>query len=248
MNRLFNVLAIVLAGLWTLFIITMVNLAGVREEKLIHEIALSQARSLFQLMVDMRSWAAHQGGVYVIPNEDTPPNPYLNHPRRDIQTLDGTKLTLVNPAYMTRQVSDIGLERRGVRAHITSLNPLRPENAALEWEKTALETFEGGEREFFELTTDEEDHYIFRYMEPLALEEACTGCHSQGRGSTAIRGGISIAFPVQELVESRTKVTRLNRMAFVSIWLVGLFAIGGLTLILEKLYPGKGKWKLRIEN
>jgi hypothetical protein len=241
MNKLFNVLAVVLAGIWTLFIITMVNLVGIKEERLINQIAMSQAQSLFQIMVDMRTWTAHQGGVYVVPSEDTPPNPYLNHPQREVVTTDGQVLTLVNPAYMTRQVSDIGLERRGVKTHITSLNPIRPENKALDWEKTALETFEEGQTRFFELTKDPEDQHIFRYMEPLALETACMDCHPKGHSTSSIRGGISIAFPVQELVENRTHVMRLNRTAFVSVWLMGLFAIGGITLVLEKLYPAKGK-------
>ena len=72
MSRLSNILVIVLAITWTLFIIVMVNLAGVKEEKLINQIAVSQARSLFQLMVDMRSWTASQGGVYVLTRLDHP--------------------------------------------------------------------------------------------------------------------------------------------------------------------------------
>jgi preprotein translocase subunit SecG len=241
MNKLYNVLAVVLAVVWTLFIITMVNLIGTKEKRLINQIAIGQARSVFQIMIDMRSWTAKQGGVYVTPTEETPPNPYLDHPRRDIQTTDGEPLTLINPSYMTRQVSEIGLERRGVKTHLTSLRPIRPENAAEGWEKEALESFETGESDYFELTQDKKGEYLFRYMKPLPLEEPCNSCHIPSHSAMGIRGGISISFPVQALVKSRTHVMRLNRMAFVSIWLVGLFAIGSLTLVLEKLYPGKGK-------
>ena len=241
MNKLFNILAIVLAGVWTISIVTMVTLAGTKEERLINQIAIGQASSIFQVMVDMRSWTAMQGGVYVTPSEETPPNQYLDHPRRDVQTTDGAPLTLVNPSYMTRQVSEIGLERRGVRTRLTSLRPIRPENAATGWEKKALESFETGEDDYFELAQDKKGKYLFRYMEPLPLEEACNSCHIPAHSAKGIRGGISISFPVQALVESRTHVMRLNRMAFVSIWLIGLFTIGGMTLVLEKLYPGKGK-------
>jgi hypothetical protein len=222
----------------------MVNLVGLKEERLINQIAISQARSIFQILVDMRSWTANQGGVYVTPSEETPPNPYLVHPRRDVQTTDGAPLTLVNPSYMTRQVSEIGLERRGVKTRLTSLRPIRPENAAAGWEKEALESFETGEGTYFELTRDKKGGYLFRYMEPLPLEEACNNCHIPAHSAMGIRGGISISFPVQALVESRTHVMRLNRMAFVSIWLIGLFTVGGLTLVLDKLYPGKGKSRL----
>jgi hypothetical protein len=241
MNKIYNILAVVLAVVWTFFIVTMVNLVGIKEERLINQIAIGQASSIFQILVDMRSWTADQGGVYVTPSEGTPPNPYLNHPRRDVQTTDGKSLTLVNPSYMTRQVSEIGLERRGVKTRITSLRPIRPENAATGWEKEALESFESGETTYYDLINDEKVGYLFRYLEPLPLEESCKSCHIPAHSAKGIRGGISISFPVQALVESRTHVMRLNRMAFVSIWLIGLFTIGGLTLVLEKLYPGKGK-------
>ena len=239
MNKLFNILAVALAITWTIFIVTMVSLVGTKEEQLINQIAISQARSIFQIMIDMRSWAAKQGGVYVTPTEETPSNPYLDHPRRDIQTTDGEPLTLINPSYMTRQVSEIGLERRGVRTHLTSLRPMRPENAAEKWEEEALKSFESGEGDYFELAQDKKGGHFFRYMEPLPLEEPCNACHTSAHSAKGIRGGISISFPVQALVESRTHVMRLNRMAFVSIWLIGLFTIGGLILVLEKLYPGK---------
>ena len=240
MSKLNNILAIVLAVTWTLFIITMVNLVGVKEKRLIDQIAISQAQSIFQIIVDMRSWTASQGGVYVKPSETTPPNPYLDHPRRDIKTTDGTQLTLVNPSYMTRQVSEIGLKRRGVQTRLTSLRPIRPANAAVDWEKAALESFEAGESSYFELVQDDEKSYLYRYMAPLKLEESCSNCHIPSHSAKGIRGGISITFPVEDLVQSRIHILRLNRLTFASIWLIGLFVIAGMALIMEKVLPG---WK-----
>jgi hypothetical protein len=238
MSKLNNILAIVLAVTWTLFIITMVNLVGVKEERLINQIARNQAQSLFQIIVDMRSWTASQGGVYVVPSEATPPNPYLDHPRRDVETKDGMNLTLVNPSYMTRQVSEISLERRGVKTRLTSLRPVRPANAAVGWEKTALESFEAGESSYFELAQDDDNHHLYRYMAPLALEESCNNCHIPAHSAKGIRGGISITFPVEDLIQSRIHIMRLNRLTFASIWLIGLFVIGGLTMVMEKVLPG----------
>jgi hypothetical protein len=240
MSRLSNILAIGLAVTWTLFIVIMVNLVGIKEERLINQIAISQARSLFQIMVDMRSWTASQGGVYVIPSEATPPNPYLDHPRRDVQTTDGMDLTLVNPSYMTRQVSEIGLKRRGVQTRLTSLRPIRPANAAVGWEKAALESFEAGESSYFDLVQDGVKGHLYRYMEPLRLEESCNNCHIPSHSANGIRGGISITFPVEDLVQSRVHIMRLNRLTFASIWLIGLFIIAGLALVMDKILPG---WK-----
>jgi hypothetical protein len=241
MSKLNNMLAIVLAVTWTLFIVTMVNLVGVKEKRLIDQIAISQAQSLFQIIVDMRSWTASQGGVYVYPSETTPPNPYLDHPRRDIKTTDGTQLTLVNPSYMTRQISEIGLKRRGVQTRLTSLRPIRPANAAVDWEKTALEGFEAGESSYFELVQDDERGYLYRYMAPLKLEDSCGNCHIPSHSANGIRGGISITFPVEDLVQSRIHILRLNRLSFASIWLIGLFIIAGMALIMEKVLPGLKK-------
>lgn len=240
MTRQSNILAIALAVTWTIFIVTMVNLVGIKEERLINQIAISQAQSLFQIIVDMRSWTANQGGVYVIPSETTPPNPYLDHPKRDVQTTDGTQLTLVNPSYMTRQVSEIGLKRRGVQTRLTSLRPIRPANAAVDWEKSALESFETGKSSYFELVQDNEKGHVYRYMAPLKLEESCNSCHIPSHSAMGIRGGISITFPVEDLVQSRSHIARLNRLTFASIWLIGLFVIAGLALVMEKILPG---WK-----
>ena len=92
--------------------------------------AKAEARGVYNKDLVYRRWAASHGGVYVPMTEDTPPNPYLSHIKeRDIVTPSGKKLTLMNPAYMTRQVIERGIEQYGLRGHITSLNPIRPENA-----------------------------------------------------------------------------------------------------------------------
>ena len=53
-----------------------------------------------------RMWAASHGGVYVPVNENTLPNPYLSYIQdRDIVVGD-KNMTLMNPAYMLRQMMD----------------------------------------------------------------------------------------------------------------------------------------------
>ena len=85
--------------------------------------------------------------------ETTKPNPYLSHLKeRDITTPSGRRLTLMNPDYMTRQVHELGRTFTGVQGHITSLRPLRPENAPDAWEAQALKAIEAGAREFSEVT------------------------------------------------------------------------------------------------
>jgi diguanylate cyclase (GGDEF)-like protein len=152
---------------------------------------LEVSRAFFQQILMTREWNARHGGVYVFTNAAMQPNPYLKELQRDIPLPDGRLLTLVNPAYMTRQISEISEEYDGVRMHITSLKPIRPENAPLPWEREALQAFASGlaeKGEFFDGG--------YRYMAPLMTEKSCLKCHkAQGYKVGDIRGGISVTIP-----------------------------------------------------
>ena len=152
---------------------------------------LEVSRAFFKQIVITREWNARHGGVYVFTNDTTQPNPYLKDPERDILLGDGRMITKINPAYMTRQLSELSAELEGTEIHITSLKPIRPENAPAPWERTALKAFEAG---LPELGSFEEER--FRYMAPLTTSESCLKCHrEQGYKLGDIRGGISITIP-----------------------------------------------------
>ncbi|MFQ6612963.1 MAG: PAS domain S-box protein [Fidelibacterota bacterium] len=175
------------------------------------ESARVQARMSFKKDILYRLWNAQQGGVYVPVSEHVPPNPYLSFiPDRDVETTDGKRLTLVNPAYMTRLVFELEKEKYGLRSHITSLKPVRPENKADVWETKALEAFETGEQEISSLENLEGKPYL-RLMRPLITEKPCLRCHDrQGYKEGDIRGGISVAVPMDPLLaiyyQSRNKI------------------------------------------
>ena len=76
------------------------------------EILLTSAREIFHSIVLIRKWNAHHKGVYVPVTKDTPPNPYLKDPLRDIRVSSKLTLTKINPAYMTRQLSDLFKEKK----------------------------------------------------------------------------------------------------------------------------------------
>ena len=166
------------------------------EEKKEHEqLAFETARAFFQQVVITRAWNSLHGGVYVPVSDSVRPNPYLEDPLRDVVTDQGVKLTMINPAYMTRQLAEIALKANGIQFHITSLNPIRPENKPAEWEKKWLRSFEDGATENGEFFT-EGPHSSFRYMGPLMVEESCLRCHAkQGYKVGQVRGGISVTIP-----------------------------------------------------
>jgi two-component system CheB/CheR fusion protein len=216
-----------MAALWTgcLGASLIWNLHEQREKSV--EIARISAQVTFDNDVLYRRWAAQQGGVYVPVSEHTPPNPYLNVPNRDVTTTAGLPLTLVNPAYMVRQVNQLAQPGRGSRGHLTSLKPLRPENAPDAFETAALTSLENGVKEVsaFESKDGRQD---LRLMRPFLIEKACLRCHAQqGYHEGDVRGGISVSVPMEPILAiERPQVARTS-IAHGLVWLLGVV---GLTL------------------
>ncbi|UCF31491.1 MAG: diguanylate cyclase [bacterium] len=226
-----RILVLTIAVAWTALCLVVYRQVVLMDEEDARRLALAQARALFQQVVDARSWNASYGGVYVKVDDRTRPNPYLDVPDRDLVTTDGQELTLINPAYMTRQLAEIGRRKRGVIIRITSLKPLRPGNEPLPWEESALASFEKGSAYMADHTTDENGTSLFRYMEPLRVDGTCLKCHSrQGYAEGDIRGGISVTFPVQDLIQSHADFRSQTKAAFGVIWLLGLAVLGSLTM------------------
>ena len=191
------------------------------------EAARIQASGAFEKDLVYRRWAAAHGGVYVPVTEETPPNPYLSHiKRRDITTTSGVKLTLVNPAYMTRQVHELGREQYDHQGHITSLNPLRPENAPDTWEADGLRALERGETQVIELAKIGDTDYL-RLIRPVITEMRCLKCHGeQGYKVGDLRGGISVSVPMEPLWTRMYEHMALVMIGYGIIWLLGLGGIG----------------------
>ncbi len=195
--------------------------------KTTRSLAENEARAYFEKDVAYRHWASMHGGVYVQPTETTPPNPYLEHmPDRDVTTTGGRKLTLVNPAYMTRQVHELGLELYGLQGHITSLNPLRPENMADQWESRALMSFQAGADRISSIEIMDGQPYL-RFMKPLITRESCLVCHAaQGYSVGDIQGGISVSVPWEPYMAQAGKQKTDLGIAHALIGVLGLLGLG----------------------
>lgn len=187
-------------------------------------IARERGAALFSLIETTREWNAEHGGVYVPLDDKTQPNPYLRHPARDLETVDGRRLTMINPAFMTRQIADLAARVHGIQLHITSLDPIRPANQPDPWEAQALQRFEAGEAEVLALI-DMAGGAAHRYMAPLFVREPCLSCHAeQGYALGDIRGGISVTMPADVLVARRDEL--LLRAA--ALYLVAFALTAGL--------------------
>lgn len=216
----------VLAAIWTIVVAISLIWSIVRIKKETLEGARIQAHISYVKDVLYRHWNASHGGVYVPVTEKTPPNPYLSHiPERDIVTPSGKRLTLMNPAYMTREAYGLMEKTDGVRGHITSLKPIRPENAPDPWEREALRAFEQGTDETSSISQMEGKTY-YRRMYPFITEQPCLKCHAkQGYREGDVRGGLSISIPMEPLLamEHRNIVTFI--LAHGLLWLLGLVGI-----------------------
>lgn len=187
-------------------------------------VMLEAARACFNLVVVTREWNARHGGVFL--GGGVPPNPYLPEGEQTRTTSDGQTLARVNPAFMTRLISELAARNGFLRLHITSLHPLRPENGPTSWERQALEAFDRGETEAAELTT-ERGTPEFRYMAPLYVEAACLPCHAkQGYKVGDVRGGIRVTLPAARTLTAQT--TEINEITalYLCLWLIGSCAIG----------------------
>ena len=190
------------------------------------QLATIEARTVYEKDLIYHRWATLHNGVFVPITRTTQPNPYLAHiPGANVTTTTGQELTLVNPEYMIRQV--YGMQSRDFEPieHITSLDPVRPENAADDWETAALESFDNG---LDEAISEEEIGGVpyLRFMRPMITEKGCLKCHAvQGYDEGDIRGGISVAIPLAPLLSIARAHNFASSAAHITFWILGLAGI-----------------------
>ncbi|OVE76155.1 hypothetical protein BVX97_01835 [bacterium E08(2017)] len=221
--KLYGVIA---ASIWTVVVLGSMSFQSKAQHKAVISSAKESARSHFIKDVLYRKWNSVHGGVYAPITEQTPSNPYLDVEERDIETPSGKKLTLINPAYMTRQVHELGHGQHGIEGHITSLNPIRPANAPDDWEREALLQFEQGIEEVTTVTIKNGKEEL-RLIQPLVTVKGCLKCHAkQGYKVGDVRGGISVTIPLDAYLDVyKSESAQVTRIYFV-IWLIGLATIG----------------------
>jgi diguanylate cyclase (GGDEF)-like protein len=227
----------VLLGVWTAVVAASLiwNLAQQQRETL--AMAYTTAITLYEKDLLYRRWAAGHGGVYVPVTAATPPSLYLSHlPERDLQTPSGRRLTLVNPAYMSRQVYELAQEIGQPQGHLHSLKPLRPGNVPDSWETAALKAFDQGQAE---ATTIEklDGKEVLRLMRPFITEKSCLGCHAvQGYREGDIRGGISLTVPLAALRQTQGSMQVALLGGHCLLWLLGVVGIVVAVRNLEKAH------------
>lgn len=202
-----------------------------------YQLAAESARNIFRMIALTRQWNAEHGGVYAVASQNTPSNPYLRAPLKDIQLADGSKLTMINPSYMTRQIAELAQNdpQLRIQLHITSLRPIRPENKADDWEAQALQQFEQGQGEVILLERRPNGNQL-RYMAPLMVKPACLACHAeQGYREGDVRGGISVTLPMATVEASIQNEITANWISYgVAYFLLIAISWGLLELLARR--------------
>lgn len=216
-----------LAAIWTVIVLFSLSWNITLNKQRTLKIALIEAKTIFEKDLIYYRWATGHHGVFVPISETTKPNPYLDQIANytNATSSNGRELTLVNPEYMIRQVYEMQTSRQGPFGHITSLDPIRPENAADEWETAALEAFEIGVTEISSVEEINGEKYL-RLMRPMITETGCLRCHaSQGYELGDIRGGISVSISMAPLLAISRQDIFTFSLAHGTFWLLGLLGI-----------------------
>ncbi|TAN45044.1 MAG: DUF3365 domain-containing protein [Nitrospirae bacterium] len=181
------------------------------------------ARAFFEQIMVTRIWNSQHGGVYVQVTENTPPNPFLDDPHREIVTADGKRFTKINPAYMTREMSEIANKHHGYKFRVVSLRPINPSNFPDEWERKALTDLETGRaKEAMTVFRGYHGARLFKYIAPIQIDDPCFKCHaSEGYGHGDIRGAINITIPMEN--SDAIQAMKIRR-SIISMTAIGLLS------------------------
>lgn len=199
----------------------------------------NRAKEVVEVVMSFRLWNASIGHVY----GDTKyvvPNPYLEwNKNRDLVSVDDKKMTLVNPAYMTRMVGDILNNRDGIKMRMVGVRPVNPGNSAEDWHLKGLKSFLDGYDKYSEHVYDGIKHVSFRYMVSLHVESSCLACHSRNDFYVGdLIGGLSVEIPTKKAFSALFNRTLSNAGIYIIISAVLLAVI---IFLQKKLYQASEK-------
>jgi len=223
MNRQQKYLLLLLAWTALLGFSLHWNLKQIDQNTLIA--AEATARAYISKDLAFRSWVASHHGIYVPTDQNTPPNPYLNTPDKNEETISGKLLTLMNPSYALRQLQTDFANEFG-KSHITSLKLVNPNNAPDHWEHEALQLFEQGDKERIQVQTID-GKAVLRLMIPIFVEKECLSCHGyQVYKVGDVRGGISTSITLAPYLTANNNIDQGIKFFHGLIWLLGQIGLG----------------------
>ncbi|MDF1877865.1 DUF3365 domain-containing protein [Sulfurimonas sp. SAG-AH-194-L11] len=212
---------------WSAIIATSVAWNMDNGKKQVYNLALNAAQANFNKDESIRLWSTKMGGVYVTPNKDVQPNPYLAHLKhRDVVTQDGQKLTLMNPAFMIRTIMDDYAKNFGISGRIVGQVALNPDNLADEFESNAIDKFIKGEAsEIVEIQMHQGKEQL-RLIKPFYMKPGCVACHGHlGFKDKDVRGAIGVSIPLEPYQKINKQGINDMMISHTLIYILGLLTI-----------------------
>ncbi len=228
-NFIFFFVFIIVSG--TTSLLYYINVSKIDYINLSKKSLKQEAIALFNNMVHTRSWNAEHGGVYVIAKGSEKPNKYLKD--NYTYTKDGDLLIKINPAWMTRQISEIANKNSEYKYKITSLNPINPGNKPDEFEIEALRFFESNKNMRYYTKFSNEN---FNFMGSLEIKGSCLECHvNQGYKLGDIRGGLRVSIPIYNynqkialIKSSNLYITLIVVFIAIIVLIIGIYFINSI--------------------
>lgn len=219
--------ALILALGWTFMCLLAVywNIVSAKDKTI--DLAEKEAETIIDKDQAFRFWATDHHGVYVPVTESTPPNENLKDiPERDLVTPSGRSLTLMNPAYIMRQVMEKYSSLYAVKGHLVSMKALYSGNTPDDWERASLHEFGSGKEEVSTVAMIGDKEY-YRLIRPMYIQTGCLQCHArQGYKEGDVRGGVSVSIPLAPYRAMEWQSLRNLHLIVMFFWSVGIFVIG----------------------
>lgn len=182
----------------------------------------NRAEEILNTVIEFREWMSDIEVLYGNA-EQVAPNPYLMWRNdRDISA-GGLHLTLINPAYMTKLLSERLNRNSSITLRLFGPDPINPENIPLPWEIEGLKSIKNGADHYSQPRTESYKEMSYRYMKPLYAKDICISCHYlHGIDEGDLMGGISVELPAGEVSAMlfRATVKNVIMYTFAAVFIV----------------------------
>lgn len=230
-------IVILFLSLITAFIIFQLVSSKENEKFLSQQQIIQEAKAHLQGIINTRAWNTQFDGIYVKEKNGLKPNPYLKD--NTLHTDTNETLIRINPAWMTRQISEISNLQDSYHFKITSLLPLNPLNKANKFETEALNYFEKNRNEKYFYSFSNSDK-SFDFMGALVVKKACLNCHEyQGYKVGDIRGGIRVSIPLTLHNQQMRNLEEKTNRSIIIVVIVAVTLISIIILFINIIYKRK---------
>jgi signal transduction histidine kinase/drug/metabolite transporter superfamily protein YnfA len=215
-----------LAVIWTVLLVASWQWNTLNEKAATVQLATNKLDSSFKKIEAFRNWFATHGGIYVTVSDELLPNIVLDSKRRDLETLNGLKLTLINTPYLLRDIQNNYMDESSDRAHMIGWDPINKLNTPDAWESNALKLLQAGAIEIDEIVEGEKGLEEMRLIRPIVLKESCLECHNQTQIKIGdVLGGLSTSVSMAPYYEQEKKFLIGLSLSHIVIWFIGLIGI-----------------------